>query len=761
MTVAEWVQFLEEEHKITSEVWRRHGVSFDDKKLAIPYYDAEGKLLFSKTRMPPTYIGGNKYLYPTGAKITLYPLDNLKENKELILCEGELDVLTLESFGFPAITSGGVTSFKKEFIPLLKEKKITVCFDTDSAGLDGTNKVSQMLAAGGVNTYVMSLPQMEDGKDIGDYFKNGHAAEEFATLLKTAIPVKAAEQSEEADEEETTTKKGSKAEVTFSANFPDLIDLVQVEGKTAYMIRDLSGEVKITNIYKFGSKTLVPPPMDKLPYTLPRANEVLKYLENHKEADCEADAMLYQKLLDYHKNISDLPDELYYDLLVLWDFHSYFLEKANYSPILSFFADADKGKSRTCKGLIFVAKRGVRVETVSDAHIIRMAQDLGASIFFDCMDLWKEVERAGSRDVLLNRFERGMKVPRVLYPDKGAFKDTVYYDIFGPTLIATNEPIHQILETRAIPIIMQASPKRFDKEVTPESSLELKEQLVAWRAAHFDDIPPEVNKLVNFRMGDILRPLHQIIKMVNPEREKVFLQLVKKLEEERLGEKAETLEAEIIYTMGILKDMRNSSGIPYLQHGKIAIKDITDSLNNKRTEREKLTYQLVGRRIKALGFKKGTTSDRNSAAAVYWDLTKFDQLKKTYGLAGKTSEMSGCPGDMYAQAGVTEVSDVSQNLPIFKVKTVEANITQEEYDLLFSDSLFPKEERDLFDNLPKKAPGEYTNDEVLGVRQLLSDFEILPGMSEKFLTVFERLKKGLDAELSKRKLDSDLPTSKP
>ena len=759
MTEAAWVQFLEEEHKIAAEVWKRRGLSFNDKQLNIPYYDADGKTLFSKTRMPPTYIGGNKYLYPAGAKINLYPLDNLKENKELILCEGELDTLTLESFGFAAITSGGVTSFKKEFISLLKGKKITICFDMDNAGLDGANKVSQMLAAGGVNTYVMSLPKMDEGKDIGDYFKNGHTAEEFATLLKEAVPVEASEKSDESDEEAPTNKKGGKTEVTFSANFPDLVDLVQVEGKTAYLIRDPGGEIKITNIYKSGNKTLVPPPMDKLPYTLPRANEVLKYLESHKETGCEEDAALYQKLLDYHKSVSDLPDDLYYDLLVCWDFHSYFMEKANYSPILSFFADADKGKSRTCKGLIFVAKRGVRVETVSDAHIIRMAQDLGASIFFDCMDLWKEVERAGSRDILLNRFERGMKVPRVLYPDKGAFKDTVYYDIFGPTLIATNEPIHQILETRAIPIIMQASPRRFDKEVTPESSLELKEQLVAWRAAHLDDVPPEVNKLVNFRMGDILRPLHQIIKMVNPEREKVFLQLVKKLEEERLGEKAETLEAEIIYTMGILKDMRNSSGIPYLQHGKIAIKDITDSLNNKRTEREKLTYQLVGRRIKALGFKKGTTSDRNSAAAVYWDLLKFDQLKKTYGLAGKTSEMSESPEGKYNSTVVSDVSDDSGNLPIFRMKTVEANISQEEYDLLFSNSLFPKEERDLFDNLPKKAPGEYTDDEVLGVRQLLSDFEVLPGMSEKFLTVFERLKKSLEVEVSKRKLEPDLPTS--
>ncbi len=756
MTDAEWVQFLEEEHKIKPEIWRKHGLSFDERQLTIPYRDEEGVLIFNKIRMLPSYIGNNKYLYPSGANITLYPLENLKKNDELILCEGELDALTLESFEFSAITAGGVTAFKKQFIPLLKDKKITICFDTDSAGQEGAKRVSEMLATAGIETYILTLPEMQDGKDIGDYFKLGHTADEFSILLRSASPVEVSSQFNDTESQEPVEKKNDKKEVKFSANFPNLIDLAQLDGKTVYLIKEPNGEIKVTNLYQIGDKTLLPPPIDKLPYLLPRAKEVLRYLERHKELDCLEDVVLYDRLLEHHRSVSELPDDLYYDLQVCWDFHTYLYENANYSPILSFFADADKGKSRTCKGMIYVAKRGVRVETVSDAHIIRMAQDVGASIFFDCMDLWKEVERAGSRDVILNRFERGMKVPRVLYPDKGAFKDTVYYDIFGPTLIATNEPIHQILETRAIPIIMQASQKRFDKEVTPESALELKEQLVAWRAAHFGIILPDVNKLVNFRMGDILRPLHQIIKIVNPEREKVFLQLVKKLEEERLGEKAETLEAEIIYTMGVLKDMKDSAGVPYFQHGKIAIKDITDSLNNKRTEREKLTYQLVGRRLKALGFKKGTTSDRNSASAVYWDSGKVDNLKRTYGLLGKTSVMSETSEKASYSEALTDVSDVSddsEKLPLFKVKAVEADISQEEYDLLFSDSLFPKKERGLFDNLPKKSPVEYTNDEVLGVRQLLLDFEVLPGMSGKFFEVLEKLRQGVAAEADKRKLE--------
>ena len=33
---------------------------------------------------------------------------------------------------------------------------------------------------------------------------------------------------------------------------------------------------------------------------------------------------------------------------------------------------------------------------------------------------------------------------RVLYPEKGPFKDTVYYDIYGPTIVATNGEVRMI-----------------------------------------------------------------------------------------------------------------------------------------------------------------------------------------------------------------------------------------------------------------------------------------------------------------------------
>jgi len=110
----------------------------------------------------------------------------------------------------------------------------------------------------------------------------------------------------------------------------------------------------------------------------------------------------------------------------------------NYTPIICLFAVPERGKSRLGKALIHVAYRGIHVESLRDAYLVRIANNFGATVFFDVKEIWHKAERYNSEDILLHRFEKGAKVARVLYPEKGAFKDIVYFRIFGPTIIATN-----------------------------------------------------------------------------------------------------------------------------------------------------------------------------------------------------------------------------------------------------------------------------------------------------------------------------------
>jgi hypothetical protein len=334
---------------------------------------------------------------------------------------------------------------------------------------------------------------------------------------------------------------------------------------------------------------------------------------------------LYDDLISYHKTISELPSEDYYDLIVAWDFHTYLLEAFQYSPIICLFAVPERGKSRTGKGMIDVSYRGIHVESLRDAYLVRVANDFLASLFFDVKDIWNKAERSNTEDILLHRFEKGAKVPRVLFPDRGPHRDIVYYSVFGPTVIGTNEGVHRILETRAVNINMPETRRRFENDVTPELALPLKERLTAFRAAHMGENLPVVPKPA----AGLMKPLRQIILLVKPNREASFLRLVREFEAERLVEKADSLEARILMMILQLRERVSRERLP--------VKLITDVFNEDRPERNRITYQMVGRRLSAMEFKKTRMADGGSA--IIWDEEKIERMRESYGLQ-KTSEIS-------------------------------------------------------------------------------------------------------------------------
>ena|SRR3989344_5698110 len=155
-----WIHFLEVRHKISRQVWEKRGLTFDSDFLYIPYNTPNGSLLFKKKRREPSYEGSNKYLYPTGSHITLYPRCDLSGSEEWFLTEGELDTLTLESYGIAAVTAGVVTSFKPEFVNYFKGKKVYICYDNDPKGKEGAERVAQLLTTSGVEVWIVELPEM-------------------------------------------------------------------------------------------------------------------------------------------------------------------------------------------------------------------------------------------------------------------------------------------------------------------------------------------------------------------------------------------------------------------------------------------------------------------------------------------------------------------------------------------------------------------------------------------------------------------------
>lgn len=234
----EWENFLENQHKIKPEIWQKRGLRFDVESLYIPYYSSRGELLFEKRRREPDYKGDGKYLYPSGAHVTLYPNCDLSKHDQWVLTEGELDCLTLESFDIPAVTSGGTTSFKPELVHYFKGKKVFVCYDNDTSGKEGAVRAAKTLSELGVDVSILALPEMVNGKDIGDYFRLDHTKEDFLNLMSQAERINVEE-----------SKQNSGTENTESVAKPKLIDAtlsyLEVEEKVKRLLPSSQTALKL------------------------------------------------------------------------------------------------------------------------------------------------------------------------------------------------------------------------------------------------------------------------------------------------------------------------------------------------------------------------------------------------------------------------------------------------------------------------------------------------------------------------------------
>jgi DNA primase catalytic core len=701
-------EYLLKERSFPADICLKAGILKKDEFGAIEDY-FYNRIIFPNFRhgqvvhMSGRRIDGKepKYLHLPGEIKYLYNEDALYE-EDVYIVEGILDCLSAVQNGYPAAAILGASNFKEEYIQKFSRcEKVYVCLDGDEAGVKGSLKIGNLI---GDRARISYLPR---GMDVNDYF-NCYTKDDFNKLIasskdiikyelgfippdtdKTELPqrledilkklsgmekakieaylnyeikprfnlkkedidgyrdiiLKHRKVSIQANGNEAQEENG---ETVYTAYFDGLIDLVENDGRPAFLIKEENKLYVVPSVKKDGF-IYIPPPMEQIPWLLPRGEEVVKiYEDQSKLSPEENDKALYDELLAYHKSISELPEDSYYDIVVAWDLHTYLLETVERSPIMYLFAVPERGKSRTGKGMIYVAFRGLYVESLREAYLLRVSNDLKASLFFDVKDMWDKTVKNGSEDIMLHRFERGARVARVLFPDKGAHRDIVYFTIFGATIIGTNEGIHKILETRAIPINMPETTRHFEEDVTPARALPLKEKLLAFRARHYKETLPDMPKPALKRLGDILKPIAQVIRMVRPEREPYFMKLIKRLEYERLIEKADSIEAQIV---AVVSSLQNS-----VDKGTLSVKEITDRFNEDRSDKYKVTYHRVGRRLSAMGFSKVRTS--NGASAIVWDMEKLERLKGSYGLH-ETSETPDMP-DLPCDADISGDTDVLQ-----------------------------------------------------------------------------------------------------
>jgi len=180
MTATEYLK----EHGINSSTAESFELTHDDNFLNIPIKDYKGNDLFTKSRNL-NYPDNDqpKYKNEQGGHATLFNYFAVAEADTVIITEGEMDAIKLTQEGFPAVSStSGSGSFPDEFIPLLENKKIYICYDNDEPGTKGTNNVIEKLP----NAKIIQLPPMT--KDVCNFFANANvSAKDFFKLMKNAL----------------------------------------------------------------------------------------------------------------------------------------------------------------------------------------------------------------------------------------------------------------------------------------------------------------------------------------------------------------------------------------------------------------------------------------------------------------------------------------------------------------------------------------------------------------------------------------------
>ena len=172
---------------------RRNNSVYDKfrRRVMFPIIDRRGNVIAFGGRAlekdaPAKYLNSDETLV-FHKRENLFSLNFAKNTKEkfLILCEGYMDVITLNQAGFDCAIATLGTAITPQQVNIMKQyaPEVIISYDSDGAGQNAAMKAINLLSEAGVASRVLVIP---DAKDPDEYIKR-FGAESFRQLLgKTA-----------------------------------------------------------------------------------------------------------------------------------------------------------------------------------------------------------------------------------------------------------------------------------------------------------------------------------------------------------------------------------------------------------------------------------------------------------------------------------------------------------------------------------------------------------------------------------------------
>ena len=181
--------YTDQELKDADLVGEKNGRIYDRfrNRLMFPIFDVRGNVIGFGGRVlddsKPKYLNSNETLIFNKRK-NLFGLNFAKKTKmpNIILVEGNIDVVTLHQFGFDNAVASLGTSLTEEQVALLSRytEQVVLTYDGDEAGQRAAQRAIPMLEKAGIQVKVL---QMKDAKDP-DEFLHKFGPDRFRLLLE-------------------------------------------------------------------------------------------------------------------------------------------------------------------------------------------------------------------------------------------------------------------------------------------------------------------------------------------------------------------------------------------------------------------------------------------------------------------------------------------------------------------------------------------------------------------------------------------------
>jgi DNA primase len=181
--------YTDQELKDADLVGEKNGRIYDRfrNRLMFPIFDVRGNVIGFGGRVlddsKPKYLNSNETLIFNKRK-NLFGLNFAKKTKlpNIILVEGNIDVVTLHQYGFDNAVASLGTSLTEEQVNLLSRytEQVVLTYDADEAGQRAAQRAIPMLEKAGIQVKVL---QMKDAKDPDEFLKK-FGADRFKLLLE-------------------------------------------------------------------------------------------------------------------------------------------------------------------------------------------------------------------------------------------------------------------------------------------------------------------------------------------------------------------------------------------------------------------------------------------------------------------------------------------------------------------------------------------------------------------------------------------------